>query len=104
MAKWPRSTALVLDNDGLVSSHPVWLHGVIITATVAGDEFNAYEGQDATSGRQIVHMHGPVNTTFQACFDPPIWCERGLFVTLADGVDHCVVHYTPQPLNPRPED
>jgi len=102
MAKWPKSTAIVVAADTLITSHPAWLHSLIITDSVAGAGATVYEGQDATSGRQIAHFHGPNNDSFQAVFDPPLWCERGIYVDLEANVDHLVIHYTPQSLN-RPE-
>jgi hypothetical protein len=99
MAKWPKSTALVITADTLITTHPCWLHGVFINASAAGGDVVVYEGQDPTSGRLLAHLDGGANATNALRFDPPLWCERGLYLDVGSNVSQVTVHYTPQSLN-----
>lgn len=102
MAKWPKSATIVLAADALVTTHPCWLHSALILASAAGGDASIYEGQDTSSGRQIVPLKGPANESVQAVFDPPIWCERGLYLDVGSSITSVTLHYTVQSLN-RPE-
>jgi hypothetical protein len=99
MAKWPKSTTIVLTADALVTSHPCWLHAVFLNASAAGGDVAVYEGQDAGSGRQILHQDGAANATNYVQFTPPVWCQRGLYVDVGSNVSQVTIHYTPQSLN-----
>jgi hypothetical protein len=83
-----------------VTSHPAWLHASFLNASVAGGDVVIYEGQDPTSGRQILHQDAAANATNHCQFDPPVWMERGIYVDIGSNVSQVTIHYTVQSFQP----
>lgn len=95
---WPRERTAgwaYLTGDTLVTALPVALHAVVIHTTAAGAHANVYEGQDVSSGRLIIAVAGPANQSRPINFDPPILCERGLYVDFETNVEDVTVVYSP---------
>jgi len=82
--------------DGIVTSKPAWLHLLAITVAETGNGATIYEGQDAETGRKIIHLETLANRSFHARFAPPLKCDRGIYVALDDDCEEALVHWTPQ--------
>ena len=97
MATWSawRNT----DADLLVHRGPCLLHGVVVVANSNGGGITLYEGQDTDSGDKITRVQGSEDISKPVRFDPPLPCQRGLYVGNASHLDEVLIHYTPLPEN-----
>lgn len=80
--------------DTLISRNPCLLHAVVVLADSGGGGITVYEGQDATSGDKIVRVQGSADVSKLFRFNPPLPCQRGLYVGDASHLDEVLIHYT----------
>jgi len=93
-ARWRNVTS-----DQAVSRHPALLHGVILLTKETGGDATIYEGQGAVAANKIVQLQGGSGVSLPVYFDPPLACQRGIYVDIGGQVLEVLVHFTPLPLN-----
>lgn len=80
----------------VVSKAPCLLKGVVVTPNGEGNKglVTLYDGESA-SDPSIYPIRAGVGETKQVIFDPPVVCDRGLYVVLGSHVDECLIQYEP---------
>jgi hypothetical protein len=78
---WHRLTA-----SGRVISGPILLTGIYVNATVSGSLITLYNALDAIPGSQLLQVKAAVVGTKEVIFPNPIFCERGLYLSVGSGV------------------
>jgi hypothetical protein len=90
---------LSISGDTVVTDRPCLLNAVHLHTSADGGDVTLYEGQDATSGRQIASLHATANNPHFMDFSHAPFCARGLFVDVGSNVTECTVFFTVLPLN-----
>lgn len=87
---WTNVTA-----DKVVTAQPALLHALVLLASAAGGAVTIYEGQDTSSGRKILTVKGQANVSRPVRFQPPLRCERGIYVDVGSDVGEVLVLWEP---------
>jgi hypothetical protein len=88
---WSNVTA-----DALITTHPALFHGVTLLTSAAAGDVTVYEGQDAVSGRKIGTFKAAANISWSVRFQPPLKCDRGIYIDVGSNVTEAIVHWSPQ--------
>lgn len=72
-----------LDADGVVTTQPCRLEGVVVNVDTNGHYATVYQGRDATSGRVIAVIKALAGRSVMQNVIPPIYCPLGIYVTLS---------------------
>lgn len=85
-----RITASALINEG-----PTLLYGVQLLTSAYGADIVLYEGQDSVSGKNIMRIKPDPETSMDRKFDPALYLERGLYVSVGSNVTECTLFWLP---------
>lgn len=85
-----------ITSSQVITTKPALLHGAVISVTTSGVGIVVYEGQDASSGRRIVHFEGLGNRSVCCHFRPALKCDRGIYVEVEADCDEATVQWDPQ--------
>lgn len=88
---WERVTADVQCTEG-----PVQLSAVVLLCSADGGSITLYEGRDTSAGRLICRIEGLDNVSNNVLFNPPIPCDRGIYVDVGDNVTEALIMWFPQ--------
>lgn len=85
-----------LSADRIVAYGPALLHGLVLLTSADGGDVTVYSGQDATTGQKILTVEGTANVSRPISFNPPIECDRGIYVDVGSNVTEVLIHWTPK--------
>jgi len=85
-----------VEASGIITTKAVLLRGVCIASSTSGHGVTVYEGQDATTGRKVMHVKTLANRSYCVHFNTPLECDRGIYVALDADCDEVLIHWVPQ--------
>jgi len=85
---WERRTT-----SGLVTPGPVSLTRLVILSNATSDGVTVYDGRDAPSGHLIGEFQGEAYVSTPIVFNPPIYCENGIYLSLDTNVVEVLVEW-----------
>ena len=87
-ANWRRIT-----DSGIVMEGPCLLYSVQGCVSQAGLVATVYDGLDPVSGNIIACVRTTANLSNGHDFDPPLYVNRGLYVTVGDNATDVLLSY-----------
>lgn len=88
---WERVTADVQCTEG-----PVQLSAVVLLCSGGGGDITIYEGRDPSAGRMICRLEGANNVSNSILFNPPIPCDRGIYVDVGSNITEALIMWFPK--------
>ena len=89
-AGWTRFTA-----DGIISTGPMALHGVVAKASAANAQVLVYNGTDPNSGSLVITIEGPANQSWPIMFTKPLYLPSGGYVDLGSNAEEVLIIWEP---------
>jgi len=81
--------------DGVITSAPCNLHGLVFRGRDAAANLTLYSGRD-TGGRKIATFYvASADTSKVIHFSPPLLCERGIYLDCVEDIEGVLIHWTP---------
>lgn len=84
-----------MTSDGQVTNGPCLLFGISVEPATTGKGGFVYEGNDASSGRLLGAFRGYSTVSNFYMFPHPVYCDRGLFITLEVANSSMTVYWLP---------
>lgn len=82
-----------IDESQIIVEGPCLLYMVSGCVSQAGAILTLYDGLDAVSGNQITCLRTTANLHNTMYFNPPIYVNRGLYVTAGDNITCATITY-----------
>jgi len=79
----------------LVTPSPCKVYVAVILTSVTGGDATLYNGEEATSGKQVIRLEGIADQSTPVYFPGGVICLEGLYIDVGSDVTQVGVYYTP---------